>query len=150
MISKAQPQSVYRRLCALYYSPPPLQWRVIPPNPLPPPIGSYSRTRGRSRDLRSPPSRKTSVLDSTVYLNTFRRLATHGEFSMIEEIVEHQKKFKDITRGKFVSRLIVICGRVGMFKQARKLFDELPGINCPRTVYSLNALLSACIDSEKW
>ncbi|CAN0852550.1 Pentatricopeptide repeat-containing protein At3g13160, mitochondrial [Linum grandiflorum] len=85
-----------------------------------------------------------------VYLNTAKRLAKYGKQSMIEEIIDHQKKFEEITGEPFVSRLIVIYGKVGMFQHARKLFDEMPSLNCPQTVYSFNALLSACIDCSEF
>ncbi|CAN1319121.1 Pentatricopeptide repeat-containing protein At3g13160, mitochondrial [Linum perenne] len=81
-----------------------------------------------------------------VYLTTAKRLAKYHKHYMIEEIIEHQKKFTDIKNEQFVSRLIVVYGKVGMFRQARKLFDEMPSLGCEQTVYSFNALLSACID----
>ncbi|KAE8728651.1 hypothetical protein F3Y22_tig00004111pilonHSYRG00035 [Hibiscus syriacus] len=41
-------------------------------------------------------------------------------------------------------------GKAGMSEHAHKLFDEMPEINCQRTVNSLNALLSAYLHSEKF
>lgn len=37
-----------------------------------------------------------------------------------------------------------------MFDHAHKLFDEMPQLNCERTVMSFNALLSACVNSKKF
>ena len=37
-----------------------------------------------------------------------------------------------------------------MFEHAHKLFDEMPRLNCERTVMSFNALLSACVNSKKF
>lgn len=37
-----------------------------------------------------------------------------------------------------------------MFSHARKLFDELPQLNCPRTDYSFNALLTAGLESNQY
>ncbi|XP_068644981.1 small ribosomal subunit protein mS78 (rPPR3a)-like [Aristolochia californica] len=82
-----------------------------------------------------------------VYEITFRRLAAAQRFSSIEQIVDAHKKYRDITSEGFAVRLITLCGKSHMFDQARKLFDELVQLNCPRTVKSLNALLSAAIDS---
>ncbi|WCJ25676.1 Tetratricopeptide repeat (TPR)-like superfamily protein [Euphorbia peplus] len=85
-----------------------------------------------------------------IYLNTVLRLAKFKQFSMIEDILQHQKNFNDISDEPFTSRLITLYGKAGMFDNARKLFDEMPQLNCPRTVYSFNALLSACVDSGKF
>lgn len=37
-----------------------------------------------------------------------------------------------------------------MFDHAYKLFDEMPGLKCDRTVKSFNALLGACVSSKKF
>lgn len=37
-----------------------------------------------------------------------------------------------------------------MFGHAQKLFDEMPLLNCQRTVKSFNALLSACVNSQEF
>ncbi|KAG9454306.1 hypothetical protein H6P81_007210 [Aristolochia fimbriata] len=82
-----------------------------------------------------------------IYAVTFRRLAAAQKFSSIEQIIDAHKKYQDITSEGFAVRLITLCGKSRMFDQARKLFDELVQLNCPRTVKSLNALLSAAVDS---
>ncbi|GFZ03163.1 tetratricopeptide repeat (TPR)-like superfamily protein [Actinidia rufa] len=84
------------------------------------------------------------------YETTVRRLAAAHKFSDIEDILEHQKKYPDITNEGFVVRLICLYGKSGMFDHAQKLFDEMPQLKCERTVMSLNALLSACVSSKKF
>lgn len=84
------------------------------------------------------------------YESVVRRLAAANQFSLIEEILEHQKKFKDITNERFVVRLISLYGKSGMFDHANKLFDKMPELNCERTVLSFNALLAACVNSKKF
>ncbi|XP_057514005.1 pentatricopeptide repeat-containing protein At3g13160, mitochondrial-like [Actinidia eriantha] len=84
------------------------------------------------------------------YETTVRRLAAAQKFSDIEDILEHQKKYPDITNEGFVVRLICLYGKSGMFDHAQKLFDEMPQLKCERTVMSLNALLSACVSSKKF
>lgn len=37
-----------------------------------------------------------------------------------------------------------------MFDHAQKLFDEMPELNCERTVKSFNALLSACVNAKDY
>lgn len=69
---------------------------------------------------------------------------------MIEEIIEAQKKYKDIKDEGFAIRLIMLYGKAGMFSHARKLFDELPELNCERTVKSFNALLASCVNSKEY
>ncbi|PSS24727.1 Pentatricopeptide repeat-containing protein [Actinidia chinensis var. chinensis] len=93
--------------------------------------------RFRHRNLRS-------------YETTVRRLASAQKFSDIEDIIEHQKKYPDITNEGFVVRLICLYGKSGMFDHAQKLFDEMPQLKCERTVMSLNALLSACVSAKKF
>lgn len=69
---------------------------------------------------------------------------------MIEDIIEAQKKYEDITDEGFAIRLIMLYGKAGMFTHARKLFDELPELNCERTVKSFNALLASCVNSKEY
>ncbi|KAG6594645.1 Pentatricopeptide repeat-containing protein, partial [Cucurbita argyrosperma subsp. sororia] len=85
------------------------------------------------------------IFDSTV-----RRLAVHKKFSMIEDLIEAQKKYDDITDEGFAIRLIMLYGKAGMFSHARKLFDELPELNCERTVKSFNALLASCVNAKEY
>uniref|UniRef100_A0A0A0KK06 Pentacotripeptide-repeat region of PRORP domain-containing protein n=1 Tax=Cucumis sativus TaxID=3659 RepID=A0A0A0KK06_CUCSA len=89
--------------------------------------------------------RKNDTYDSTV-----RFLAVRKKFSMIEEIIEAQKKYDEIKEEGFVIRLIRLYGKAGMFSQARKLFDELPELKCERTVRSFNALLVSCVKSKEF
>nr|XP_016445888.1 PREDICTED: pentatricopeptide repeat-containing protein At3g13160, mitochondrial-like [Nicotiana tabacum] len=37
-----------------------------------------------------------------------------------------------------------------MYHHARKLFDEMPQLKCPRTILSFNALLDSCVRSERY
>ncbi|KAF3451621.1 hypothetical protein FNV43_RR07716 [Rhamnella rubrinervis] len=85
-----------------------------------------------------------------IYHFTVRRLAAAKKFSMIEEILEAQKKYKDITNEGFSIRLIGLYGKSGMLEHAHKLFDELPELNCERTVRSFNALLTAYVNAKKF
>ncbi|WCJ20358.1 Tetratricopeptide repeat (TPR)-like superfamily protein [Euphorbia peplus] len=84
------------------------------------------------------------------YFAVVRRLKSANQLSMVEEIVEHQKKYDDITNENFTTRLILLYGRAGMFDHANKLFDEMPELKCERTTRSFNALLAACIDAGKY
>lgn len=85
------------------------------------------------------------------YTAIVRRLAAAGKYSYIEDVIEHQKKFeKAMTNESFVVRLIILYGKSGMFEHAHKLFDEMPQLNCDRTVLSFNALLTACLSSKKY
>ncbi|KAK8524384.1 hypothetical protein V6N13_015409 [Hibiscus sabdariffa] len=85
-----------------------------------------------------------------VYSETVQRLASAKQFSLIDDILQHQKKYEDISKEGFVIRLMILYGKAGMIEHAHKLFDEMPELNCQRTVNSLNALLSAYIHSKKF
>ncbi|KAF8409444.1 hypothetical protein HHK36_005520 [Tetracentron sinense] len=85
-----------------------------------------------------------------IYAVTVRRLASAKKFSMIEELLEDQKKYKSISSEGFAIRLISLYGKSGMFDNASKTFDQLPELKCERTVKSFNALLSACVDSKNF
>lgn len=84
------------------------------------------------------------------YRFTVRRLAAAEKFSMIEEILEAQTKYDDITNEGFAIRLISLYGISGMVDHAHKLFDELPDLHCKRTVRSFNALLTAYFNAKKF
>ncbi|KAL2467209.1 Pentatricopeptide repeat-containing protein [Abeliophyllum distichum] len=85
-----------------------------------------------------------------IYESTVRRLASAKRFKWIEEILEHQKQFRyDISKENFSIRLVKLYGQSGMFENAKKVFDEMPERNCERSVKSVNALLSACVNSGK-
>ncbi|XP_062162284.1 small ribosomal subunit protein mS78 (rPPR3a)-like [Alnus glutinosa] len=85
-----------------------------------------------------------------VYESTVRRLASAQKFSMIEEILEAQKKYPDISTEGFAIRLISLYGKAGMFDHAHKVFEEMPELNCARTAKSFNALLAACVNAKKF
>lgn len=99
--------------------------------------------------------KKSSAFDrfrtkNGVYENVVRRLASAGRFDQIHEILDHQKGFRDIKKEGFVARLICLYGKYRMFDYARQLFDEMPKLECDRTVVSLNALLTASVNSKKF
>ncbi|XP_057804859.1 pentatricopeptide repeat-containing protein At3g13160, mitochondrial-like [Salvia miltiorrhiza] len=73
-----------------------------------------------------------------------RRLSRAGHFSHVEDILQHQKKYESIKNEHFTARLIHLYGQAKMLDHALQLFDEMPKLNCPRTVFSFNTLLSAC------
>ncbi|KAJ0263942.1 Pentatricopeptide repeat-containing protein [Hirschfeldia incana] len=85
----------------------------------------------------------------TVYENTVRRLASAKKFDLIEEILEEQSKYPDMSKQGFVARIISLYGRAGMFENAQKVFDEMPERKCKRSLPAFNALLNACVNSEK-
>ncbi|XP_031126528.1 pentatricopeptide repeat-containing protein At3g13150-like isoform X1 [Ipomoea triloba] len=84
------------------------------------------------------------------YETAVRRLAAAQKFSDIEAIIDHQKRYPDITREGFVIRLISLYGQAGMPEHALKLFDEMPELNCKRTIFSFNALLTAYVNAKKF
>lgn len=84
------------------------------------------------------------------YQATVRRLARAGRFSQIEDILQHQKQYPDIKNEHFAARLIHLYGYAKMLDHALQLFDEMPQLNCPRTVHSFNTLLSACFPSRNF
>ncbi|MED6131501.1 hypothetical protein PIB30_010254 [Stylosanthes scabra] len=85
-----------------------------------------------------------------IYERTVRRLALAKRFRSIEDILEHQKTFNDISKEGFSARIISLYGKSGMFQNAHKVFDEMPQWNCPRTVVSVNALLASYVHSKKF
>ncbi|XP_052200988.1 pentatricopeptide repeat-containing protein At3g13150-like [Diospyros lotus] len=126
--------------------------------PSPPPSDS-SESPSEYRKLRALVKKFKKDCDSSrfrrlsgygAYEIIVRRLSAAQKFSYIEDILEHQKRYKDITNEGFSIRLISLYGKAGMFDHARKLFDELPQLNCERTVRSFNALLSACVKAKKF
>lgn len=87
---------------------------------------------------------------ATVYGNTVRRLASAKKFKWVEEILEDQKQYDDITKEGFAVRLISLYGKSGMFDHAYKVFDEMPERKCVQTVKSFNAILGACVNAKKF
>ncbi|KAM7255094.1 hypothetical protein ACFE04_020335 [Oxalis oulophora] len=110
-------------------------------------VPKYRRTNILSDVKRFKKLSESEKFRSTAatYAATVRRLVKFKEFSLVEEIIEHQKKYPEITSEDFVIRLISLYGKAGMIDHARKLFDEMPDLKCNRSVKSFNALLSACI-----
>ncbi|KAI3795773.1 hypothetical protein L1987_38432 [Smallanthus sonchifolius] len=85
------------------------------------------------------------------YEDVVNHLAHARQHYYIEQILEHQKRYKtDMTNEPFVVRLISLYGKSRMYDHARKVFDEMPELNCPRTVLSANALLTACVNSKRF
>ncbi|CAK9320968.1 unnamed protein product [Citrullus colocynthis] len=161
--------SLYRRLRGLFNHSPSSAPRFNKPNPSPPSSATNKPNKSTAgpASAATPPNaerrlqnlvknfikRSESALfrrRKGTYDSTVRRLATHKKFSMIEEIIEAQKKYKDIKDEGFAIRLIMLYGKAGMFSHARKLFDELPELNCERTVKSFNALLASCVNSKEY
>ncbi|KFK38650.1 hypothetical protein AALP_AA3G142500 [Arabis alpina] len=86
----------------------------------------------------------------SVYERTVRRLAAAKKFEWIQEILEEQNKYPNMSKEGFVARIINLYGRAGMFENAQKVFDEMTERNCKRSVLSFNALLNACVNSKKF
>jgi pentatricopeptide repeat protein len=85
-----------------------------------------------------------------IYKNTVHRLASAKCYNWIEEILEDQKNYKDISKEGFSVRLMHLYGKEGMFEHAQKVFDEMPDRNCERTGLSLGALLGVYVSSKKF
>ncbi|KAE8689717.1 Pentatricopeptide repeat-containing protein [Hibiscus syriacus] len=81
-----------------------------------------------------------------IYEDIVRRLASAGRFRWIEEILEDQKKYEDMSKEGFAARLIHLYGKAGMFEQAYKVFDEMP----KRGLLSFNALMGACVNAKNF
>ncbi|KAL0857653.1 hypothetical protein Bca101_062807 [Brassica carinata] len=84
-----------------------------------------------------------------LYSAFIRRLRDANKFSIIDEVLQHQKRYDDIKSEDFVIRMMLLYGYSGMADHAHKLFDEMPELNCERTNKSFNALLSAYVNSRK-
>ncbi|KAF6147921.1 hypothetical protein GIB67_014501 [Kingdonia uniflora] len=87
---------------------------------------------------------------TNLYKHTVNRLASARQFSSIEEILELQKKYKDISREGFAVRIISLYGKAGMLDHALKTFEELPEFKCNCTIKCVNVLLSAYVDCKKY
>ncbi|XP_010501214.1 PREDICTED: pentatricopeptide repeat-containing protein At1g55890, mitochondrial-like [Camelina sativa] len=85
-----------------------------------------------------------------VYDRTVRRLVAAKRLNYVEEILEEQKKYRDMSKEGFAARIISLYGKAGLFEKAQKVFDEMPERNCKRSVLSFNALLSAYGLSKKF
>ncbi|KAJ0082859.1 hypothetical protein Patl1_10959 [Pistacia atlantica] len=122
-----------------------------------PKIGSISNELYREKDLKRlvDKFKKSSDLErfrtkTGIYKDTVRRLANAKRFKWVEEILEHQKQYKDASKEGFSVRLIALYGQAGMFENAHKVFEEMPERNCKQTILSFNALLGACVNSKKF
>ncbi|CAN7084478.1 unnamed protein product [Brassica oleracea var. botrytis] len=78
-----------------------------------------------------------------VYDRTVRRLVAAKRLHFVEEILEEQKKYPDMSKEGFAARIISLYGKAGLVENAQKVFDEMPERKCKRSVLSFNALLSA-------
>ncbi|KAL5731049.1 hypothetical protein ACHQM5_003811 [Ranunculus cassubicifolius] len=85
-----------------------------------------------------------------VYEHTVLRLASAKKFSEVNDILDHHKKYEDITREGFTSRLISLYGKAGMVDNAYKLFDEMSQLKCERSVKSFNAVLQAYVQGKEF
>ncbi|KAK0580086.1 hypothetical protein LWI29_036103 [Acer saccharum] len=118
--------------------------------------GSVSADLYRENDLKRLVEKFKTACDnerfrtkSGIYKATVRKLACAKRFKWVEEILEHQKQYNDISSEGFTARLIYLYGSSGMFENAQKVFDEMPERNCKQTVLSFNALLGAYVNSKK-
>ncbi|KAI3741085.1 hypothetical protein L1987_58752 [Smallanthus sonchifolius] len=85
---------------------------------------------------------------ANVYDHTVHRLASAKKYKWVEEILEDQKQYRDISKEGFAVRLISLYGKAAMFDHASKVFDEMAERNCSQTVKSFNALLGACVNAK--
>ncbi|XP_010029819.1 pentatricopeptide repeat-containing protein At4g36680, mitochondrial [Eucalyptus grandis] len=75
---------------------------------------------------------------------TIRRLAKSRRFADIEALVESHKAGPQAAQEPYLCTLIRSYGVAGMFDHAMRTFEEMDRLGAPRTVLSLNAVLSAC------
>uniref|UniRef100_A0A6N2KZ11 Pentacotripeptide-repeat region of PRORP domain-containing protein n=1 Tax=Salix viminalis TaxID=40686 RepID=A0A6N2KZ11_SALVM len=59
-----------------------------------------------------------------IYKETIRRLSASRKFDYVEEIIEDQKQYKDMSKEGFNARLISLYGSAGISKK----FDEVEGL----------------------
>ncbi|XP_020591825.1 pentatricopeptide repeat-containing protein At1g55890, mitochondrial-like [Phalaenopsis equestris] len=97
-------------------------------------ISNFKRCSA-DRNFRSKPE---------VYEIIIRRLATAGRLDAVDDIIEQHKCYQEeMSHEGFAVRLISLYGLAGMPERAAALFQELPALGCPRTVFSFNAVLTA-------
>ncbi|TYI77546.1 hypothetical protein E1A91_D06G147800v1 [Gossypium mustelinum] len=123
------------------------------PNPQPDSVRKFSEDLYKERDLKRLVEEFKKSCEysrfrrrSGIYEDIVRRLASAGRFQWIEEVLEDQKKYQDISKEGFSARLIHLYGKSGMFEQAYKVFDEMPN----RGLLSFNALIGACVNAKKF
>ncbi|KAH0455290.1 hypothetical protein IEQ34_015322 [Dendrobium chrysotoxum] len=84
-----------------------------------------------------------------VYEIIIRRLTAAGRLDAVNDIIEQHKSYEEeISHEGFAVRLISLYGLAGMPERAAALFQELPALGCPRTVFSFNAVLTAYTRSK--
>ncbi|CAH2076389.1 unnamed protein product [Thlaspi arvense] len=81
---------------------------------------------------------------------TVRRLAKCSRFSDIEALIESQKNDPKIKEEPFYSNLIRSYGRASMIDHAMRAFEQMDQYGTPRSAVSFNALLTACLHSQKF
>ncbi|XP_015943343.1 pentatricopeptide repeat-containing protein At1g55890, mitochondrial [Arachis duranensis] len=85
-----------------------------------------------------------------IYTDVVRKLAKAKAFPLIEEIIEAQKQYKEITTEGFIVRLINLYAKAGMPDHARKLFDEMPNLNCPGKNLAFSSLINAYVAAGQY
>ncbi|KAL3528860.1 hypothetical protein ACH5RR_008182 [Cinchona calisaya] len=91
---------------------------------------------------------KVVVENRFAFEDTVSRLAGAGRFDYIENLLEHQKTLPQGRREGFIIRIIMLYGKVGMFKQAVNTFFDMDLYGCRRTVKSFNAALKVLTQSR--
>ncbi|KAJ0974852.1 hypothetical protein J5N97_016817 [Dioscorea zingiberensis] len=138
------------------------------PNPKPKPVSSSVRVAIKAlcdeEDLDKLVTSFKSFATSprfrsnhNVYKIIVRRLAVAGRIASVEDILESQKVYSDITREGFAIRLISLYARAGMLSHAAATFDQLPSpLAAPCTVsllqrppHSLRALIKGYLQDGK-
>ncbi|KAG0477743.1 hypothetical protein HPP92_012462 [Vanilla planifolia] len=105
----------------------------------------------RRRLSSSPSSSSASWSDGHAFDPAIRRLAKSRRFDDIESLLEARKTdlpSEASAREAYLSSLITSYASAGMLDHALRTLDELPRLGSPRTVTSLNALVSACNHSK--
>ncbi|KMZ65128.1 putative Pentatricopeptide repeat-containing protein [Zostera marina] len=85
-----------------------------------------------------------------IYLTIINRLIAAGRKDAIFKILEAQKLTPGITNEWFAQRIISLYGKAKMADEAESTFYQLPSLNCPRSVLSLNALLHAFNEAREY
>ncbi|XP_076884134.1 uncharacterized protein LOC143533164 [Bidens hawaiensis] len=121
------------------------------------PVKSFYNDLYQERNLRTVVDNFKKLSESqlfrkqaNVYDNTVRRLTAAKKHKWVEEILEDQKQYDDVSKEGFAVRLITLYGKSGMFDHAHKVFDEMPERNCKQTVKAFNALLGARVNAKKF
>lgn len=83
-----------------------------------------------------------------IYSSAIHRLSAVDRPDCVRAILEHQKQFPDLRREGFALRLLSLYGAAKLPDDAIATFRQLPSLDCPRSIKSFNALLSACLESK--